>query len=89
MSNVFIVLQSNEDTRPIVEAIEADNPRARVSRQPAMVRIDAPEALVIRRATIEEQVGGAFDLQSIHVNLVTLGGHVSEDEEQLTLSWNH
>lgn len=89
MSNVFIVLQSNEDTRPIVEAIEADNPRARVSRQPAMVRIEAPEELVIRRATIEEQVGGAFDLQSIHVNLVTLGGHVSEDEEQLTLSWNH
>lgn len=89
MSNVFIVLQSNEDTRPIVEAIEADNPRARVSRQPAMVRIEAPEELVIRRVTIEEQVGGAFDLQSIHVNLVTLGGHVSEDEEQLTLSWNH
>lgn len=89
MSNVFIVLQSNEDTRPIVEAIEADNPRARVSRQPAMVRLEAPEELVIRRATIEEQVGGAFDLQSIHVNLVTLGGHVSEDEEQLTLSWNH
>jgi phenol/toluene 2-monooxygenase (NADH) P2/A2 len=89
MSNVFIVLQSNEDTRPIVEAIEADNPRARVSRQPAMVRIEAPEELVIRRATIEEQVGGAFDLQSLHVNLVTLGGHVSEDEEQLTLSWNH
>ena len=89
MSQVFIVLQSNEETRAIVEAIEEDNPRAKVTRQPAMVRIDAPEHLVIRRTTVEEKTGGAFDLQSLHINLVTLGGHVSEDEDELSLSWNH
>lgn len=89
MSQVFIVLQSNEETRAIVEAIEQDNPRAKVTRQPAMVRIDAPEHLVIRRTTVEEKTGGAFDLQSLHISLVTLGGHVSEDEDELSLSWNH
>jgi len=88
MSKVFIVLQPNEDTRPIIEAIEIDNPTAVVEHQPAMVRIEAPERLVIKRTTIEEQRGGPFDLQSIHINLVTLGGFVSEDEDELSLSWN-
>lgn len=88
MSTVFIALQANEETRPIIEAIEIDNPQAIVHRQPAMVKIDAQGRLVIRRATIEEQVGRDFDLQEIHINLISLTGHVVEDDETLTLSWN-
>jgi hypothetical protein len=42
MSNVFIAFQTNEETRPIIEAILADNPNATVNEQPAMVKIDAP-----------------------------------------------
>ena len=30
-----------------------------------------------------------LDLQQLHVNLVTLSGHIDEDEDQLTLSWKH
>ena len=87
MSTVFIALQANEETRPIIDAIEIDNPNAVVHRQPAMVKIDAPNRLVIRRETIEEQIGREFDLQELHINLITLGGNVSEDEDSLTLSW--
>lgn len=87
MSTVFIALQANEETRPIIEAIEIDNPNAVVNRQPAMVKIDAPNRLVIRKETIEEQIGRAFDLQELHINLITLGGNVDEDDEALTLSW--
>ncbi|NMG43046.1 monooxygenase [Aromatoleum toluvorans] len=87
MSTVFIALQANEETRPIIEAIEIDNPHAVVNRQPAMVKIDAPNRLVIRKETIEEQIGRAFDLQELHINLITLGGNVDEDDETLTLSW--
>jgi phenol hydroxylase P2 protein len=89
MSTVFIVLQPNEETRPIIDALETDNPQARVQYQPAMVRIEAPERLVLRRASVEAISGRPFDLQSLHVHLVTLGGHVDEDEDQLSLSWNH
>ncbi|HQX05632.1 MAG TPA: MmoB/DmpM family protein [Zoogloea sp.] len=88
MSTVFIALQTNEDTRPIIEAIEIDNPHAVVHRQPAMVKIDAEGMLVIRKSTIEEQVGRDFDLQELHINLISLTGHVSEDDDTLTLSWN-
>ncbi len=88
MSTVFIALQANEETRPIIEAIEMDNPKAVVNRQPAMVKIDAPNQLVIRRETIEEQLGRAYDLQELQINLITLSGNVDEDEDTLTLTWN-
>lgn len=87
MSTVFIALQANEETRPIIDAIVADNPLAVVNRQPAMVKIDAEDRMVIRKATIEENLGREFDLQELHVNLITLAGNVDEDDETLTLSW--
>lgn len=88
MSKVFLVLQANEETRPIIDAIVLDNPGAVVSRQPAMVKIDAPDTLVVRRDTIEAQLARRFDLQEIHINLVSLSGHVQEDDDTLTLRWN-
>lgn len=88
MSTVFIALQANEDTRPIIDAIALDNPLAVVNRQPAMVKIDAPDRLVIRRETIEEQVGRPYDLQELQINLITLSGNVDEDDDTLTLTWN-
>lgn len=89
MSNVFIAFQANEESRPIVDAILADNPHASAVYSPGLVKIDAPNTLTIHRASIEERTGTRFDLQQIHVNLVTLSGHIEEDDEQLTLSWKH
>ena len=89
MSTVFIALQANEETRPIIEAIQLDNPAAVVNREPAMVKIDAPGKLVVKRETIAEQLGREdFDLQELHINLISLGGNVDEDEDRLVLSWN-
>ena len=88
MSTVFIALQANEDTRPIIDAIMQDNPAAIVNRQPAMVKIDAPGSMTIRRETIEEHMGRAYDLQELQVNLITLSGNVDEDEDSFTLRWN-
>ncbi|CAG9242596.1 MULTISPECIES: MmoB/DmpM family protein [Burkholderia] len=89
MSNVFIAFQANEDSRPIVDAIVADNPRAVVVESPGMVKIDAPDRLTIRRETIEELTGTRFDLQQLQVNLITLSGHIDEDDDEFTLSWSH
>ncbi|MDI3556143.1 monooxygenase [Pseudomonas aeruginosa] len=89
MSTVFIALQTNEETRPIIEAIELDNPEAVVNREPAMVKINAPGRLAIRRETIEEQLGRSFDMQELNVNLITLSGNVVEDEDSLTLTWGN
>lgn len=87
ISKVFIAFQDNEESRPVVEAILADNPEATAVHSPGLVKIDAPGRLVVRRATIEDLVGRPFDLQQIQVNLVTLSGHVDEDDDELSLSW--
>ena len=89
MSNVFIAFQRNEETRCIVDAIVIDNPDAVVNFQPAMVRIDVPDTLLIKRSTVEEQMGRPFDLQELHINLITLTGHIDETDDDFTLSWKH
>ena len=89
MSTVFIAFQTNEDTRPIVESILADNPHAVLDEQPAMVKINAEDSLVIRRESIEERIGRDFDLQELQVNLITISGHLDEDDDTFTLSWKN
>lgn len=89
MSNVFIAFQRNEESRAIVNAIVADNPGARVDEQPAMVKVDVPNRLVIRKSTIEQEIGREFDLQEMHINLITLTGHIDETDDEFTLSWSH
>lgn len=89
VSQVFIAFQDNEESRPVVEAILADNPAAVAAHSPGLVKINAPGRLVIRRSSIEARVGRPFDLQQIQVNLVTLSGHVDEDDHELSLSWSN
>ena len=89
MSKVFIAFQANEESRPIVDAIVADNPEAQVVYSPGLVKIDCEGRLVIKRASVEEQLGRNFDLQQIHVNLVTLSGNIDEDDDEFSLSWKH
>jgi phenol hydroxylase P2 protein len=89
MSNVFIAFQRNEDSRGLVEAIIQDNPAVVVNEQPAMVKLDAPDRLTIRRETVEEKIGRPYDLQELHVNLITLSGHIAETDDEFTLSWKH
>ena len=89
MSNVFIAFQANEESRPVEEAILADNPNAVATESPGMVKIDAPGHLTINRQSIEDRIGMKFDLQQIHINLITLSGYIDEDDEQFTLSWKH
>lgn len=89
MPNIMLVLQANEETRPIVEAVAEDNPHARIDHQPAMVKIDAEDRLAIRRESIEEKLGRPFDLQELHINLITLSGHIDETDDEFVLSWNN
>ena len=84
---VFLALQNNSDAQPIIEAVLEDNPDAVLNESPGMVKIDCPGRLVNRRESISARVGRDFDLQEIHVNLVSLGGNIDEDDDELLLSW--
>lgn len=84
---VFISLQTNDISRGIVDAIVADNPEASVSEYPAMVKIDAPGRLVIRRESVEERLGRRWDVQELHLSLISLSGNIDETDEEFTLQW--
>ncbi len=88
MSKVYLVLQDNEESRYIVEAIEEDNPDVTVDHQPAMIRMENEGHLVVRRETVEEKMGRDWDIQALQVNLITLGGNVDETDDELSLTWN-
>lgn len=84
---VFIALQNNSDARPIIEAIIEDNPTAELLEFPAMVKINAPGRLVVKRDTVTEKIGRDFDLQELHVNLISLSGNIDETDEEFVLEW--
>ncbi|MCE2030094.1 MmoB/DmpM family protein [Sessilibacter corallicola] len=88
MSKVYIALQDNDESRFIVEAIEEDNPQATIIYMPAMIRIEQNDHLVINRETVEEKIGRDWNVQELHINLITLGGNVDEDDDRLSLHWN-
>ncbi|MES2237582.1 MAG: MmoB/DmpM family protein [Pseudomonadota bacterium] len=87
MSKVFIIVQANEEARPIVEALLQDNPHAVAQESPAMVRVEAEGKLTLKRATVEDLTGQPFNIQQLHVNLISISGHIDEDDDYLTVAW--
>lgn len=84
---VFLILQDNEESRPIVEAVAQDNSDASIRYEPGMVRIEAPGRLAINRATVSELCGREWDVQELHINLVSLSGNLDEDDDSFVLAW--
>lgn len=84
---VSITLQNNDDARPIIQAIEEDNPNAVVNVFPAMVKIDCPGKLVVYRNSVEERLGRKWDVQELHLSLISIAGEVDEDDEYFALEW--
>lgn len=88
MSKVYLALQDNDVSRYIIEAIEEDNPEAIIQYLPAMIRVESSSDLIIRAGTVSEKLGQDWDVQSLQLNMITLGGNVEEDEGMFRLYWN-
>jgi len=84
---VFIALQTTDTGRSIVDAIVADNPLAQAVEYPAMVKIDSPGRLVVKRGSVEERLGRRWDVQEIHLDLISLAGNIDETDEEFSLQW--
>jgi phenol/toluene 2-monooxygenase (NADH) P2/A2 len=87
---VGVDLQDNEDNRPIVEAIERDNPDVTLRRMPGMVKMQTATRLIIRRSTVEEILGRPWDTNEFQLAIISLSGNVAEwDEDEIIISWEH
>jgi phenol hydroxylase P2 protein len=85
--NVSITLQNTADARPIIDAIRSDNPGAEFADFPSMVKIDCPDRLVIKQDTVSENLGREWDVQELHLSLISLSGNIDEDDDQFVLAW--
>jgi len=84
-----ITLLHNDDARPVIDAILADNPGVRVMNMPGAVKLDRDESIVVKRASVEERLGRTWDPQEIHLVLISMAGNLDEDDDQFVLSWRH
>ena len=51
------------------------------------MKIHAPGRLVIRRESVEALVGRRWDLQELHLSLISLSGSIEETDDEFTLHW--
>jgi len=88
MSTVFLALQDVDEARPIVEAVQRDNPGVQVEHQPAMIRLTAEDRMIIKRETVSEILGADWDPQEIQLIMISFGGNLDEDDDHFTIYWN-
>jgi phenol hydroxylase P2 protein len=87
VSNVSITLQTVGDATAILDAIVNDNPAAIVHPMPSCVKIDCPNKLVINKGSVSERIGREWDVQEIHLSVITLAGNVTEEDDYFSLEW--
>ena len=86
---VGIDVQDNDEARPIVEAIERDNPEATIRRMPGMLKVQVPREMVVRRTTVEEILGREWDTNEFQMSIISLVGNIAEwDEDEILIKWD-
>jgi phenol/toluene 2-monooxygenase (NADH) P2/A2 len=87
---VGVDLQESEENRPLIEAIEADNPDASVTHLPGLVKISTPHRLVVNRASVEQRLGREWETHEFQMAIVSYYGHIAEwDDDVIEIAWNH
>jgi phenol/toluene 2-monooxygenase (NADH) P2/A2 len=87
---VGVDLQESEENRPLIEAIEADNPDASVTHLPGLVKISTPVRLVVNRASVEERLGRPWETHEFQMAIVSYYGHIAEwDDDVIEIAWDH
>ena len=87
--NVGVDIQDNEQNRPVVEAIEADNEGCELRYMPGMVRVPSPGRLVINRETVEERMGREWETHEFQLAIISYFGHIKEwDDDQILIAWD-
>jgi phenol hydroxylase P2 protein len=84
-----ITLMHNDDARPVIDAIIADNPGVRILNMPGAVKLDVDGKLTVNRTSVEERIGRAWNVQEIQLVLISMAGNLDEDDDAFTLSWRH
>jgi len=79
-----------EVVEAIIEAIKQDNKDVIVEDYMVYKKVKAPKQLVLRRETVEDILGGDWEIDRIHIYMSSYFGFVKEwDEDQLIIHWEN
>jgi phenol hydroxylase P2 protein len=82
--------ESSDDNRRVVDAIERDNPGATVMNIPGLIRVQCPGRLVVRRETVEAELGRPWETHEFQMAIVSYFGHIADwDDDQIVIQWDH
>jgi len=79
------VMRAGELADAIVEAAREDNPgkEIRVDDKRAYLRIDTDDEMILRRETIERNLGRPFKMNDLEVDLSSFAGRIETSPEQI------
>ncbi|RLA49465.1 MAG: monooxygenase [Gammaproteobacteria bacterium] len=63
-----------------------DNPGVNIQYQSGMVRLERAGSLTVKRETVEENLGREWDVQEMHLVLISLAGNIDKDDDKFELS---
>jgi phenol hydroxylase P2 protein len=87
---VGVDLQENEESRALVEAIEADNPDLTIRHMPGMIRLTAPGRLVINQASVEQRLGREWETHEFQLAIISYFGEFAEwEDDRIVIAWKH
>ncbi|WP_363318282.1 MmoB/DmpM family protein, partial [Acidocella sp.] len=52
-------------------------------------KLDCEGKITVNRASVEERLGRPWNLQELHLVLISMAGNLDEDDDYFTLSWRH
>lgn len=72
----------------IIAAIEEDNEGTVVEDYNVYKKVKVPQRLVLKRETVEDQLGADFDMDQLHIYMSSCFGFITDwDEEQIIVEW--
>ena len=87
---VGVDLQDSDDSRSLVDAIEADNSDVEIMHMPGLVKVMTTGELVIRRESVEERLGRDWETHEFQLNIVSYSGNIAEwDDDKIVIKWEH
>ena len=58
-----------------------------IQHLPSLIKVDTSGPLRINRGSVEAFLGRDWEVQELHLSLVSLSGEVDEDDDYFELSW--
>ena len=79
------IFRTGELAMAAIDAMEEDNPDKEftIEDRTAYIRVETDHECVIRRKTMEEMLGRAFEMQELEVVLASFSGQIEAEQEYM------